>query len=110
MPYEPTNWKSGDVVTSAKLNKIEAGIASGGVFVVTDTAGTLDKTWKEIQDVAFAVIKTVDGRTLPVLTCANEDPDYLVVYISANNGHVVLGYYVTNSENGYPSNEVGGDD
>lgn len=30
MAYEPTNWKTGDVVTSAKLNKIEQGIASGG--------------------------------------------------------------------------------
>lgn len=30
MAYEPTNWRTGDVVTSAKLNKIEQGIASGG--------------------------------------------------------------------------------
>jgi len=30
MSYEPTNWKSGDTITSAKLNKIEQGIASGG--------------------------------------------------------------------------------
>ena len=28
MSYEPTVWKSGDVITSAKLNKIENGIAS----------------------------------------------------------------------------------
>ena len=27
MAYEPTNWKSGDVVTSAKLNKLENGVA-----------------------------------------------------------------------------------
>lgn len=27
MAYEPTNWKSGDVVTSAKLNKLEQGVA-----------------------------------------------------------------------------------
>lgn len=31
MSYEPTNWKTGDVVTSAKLNKIE-----GGVFEVAE--------------------------------------------------------------------------
>ena len=30
MSYEPTNWKAGDVVTSAKLNKMEQGIAAGG--------------------------------------------------------------------------------
>ena len=27
MSYEPTNWKDGDLVTSAKLNKLEQGIA-----------------------------------------------------------------------------------
>lgn len=26
MSYEPTNWKSGDKVTSTRLNKIENGI------------------------------------------------------------------------------------
>lgn len=57
MSYEPTNWKSGDTVTSAKLNKMEQGIANaGGVFFVHSTvneAGTgevLDKTWQEIRD------------------------------------------------------------
>lgn len=30
MAYEPTVWKSGDVVTSAKLNNIEQGIANAG--------------------------------------------------------------------------------
>ena len=35
MSYEPTNWKSGDVVTSAKLNKLEQGVSGGGVLKVT---------------------------------------------------------------------------
>ena len=30
MPYNPTEWASGDVVTSEKLNKIERGIAAAG--------------------------------------------------------------------------------
>lgn len=35
MAYEPTQWKAGDTVTSAKLNKMEQGIAaSGGIRVV----------------------------------------------------------------------------
>lgn len=39
MSYEPTNWKTGDVVTSAKLNKLEQGVAdAGGSFVTTVTA------------------------------------------------------------------------
>lgn len=30
MAYTPTEWQSGDIVTSAKLNKIEQGIADAG--------------------------------------------------------------------------------
>ena len=29
MSYTPTNWQSGDIITSAKLNKMEQGIANG---------------------------------------------------------------------------------
>ena len=58
MSYTPTEWKSGDVVTSQKLNKMEAGIAAaggGGVLVVHaywdagETGATLDKTYAEIH-------------------------------------------------------------
>ena len=36
MAYEPTNWQAGDTITSARLNKLEQGVADGGsgVFVV----------------------------------------------------------------------------
>lgn len=30
MSYTPTNWKTGDVVTSSKLNKLENGVADAG--------------------------------------------------------------------------------
>ena len=30
MAYEPTQWRSGDTITSERLNKMEQGIASGG--------------------------------------------------------------------------------
>ena len=30
--------------------------AGGGVLVVTDTDGTLDKTWQEIHDASFAIL------------------------------------------------------
>lgn len=54
MSYTPTQWKDGDLVTSAKLNKMEQGIAngSGGSLIVhaNEQTGTLDKTWKEIYD------------------------------------------------------------
>lgn len=57
MSYEPTNWKDGDLVTSAKLNKIEQGIAAGGgVLIAHDEDGTLDKTWQEIHDADACII------------------------------------------------------
>lgn len=35
MAYEPTVWQAGDTITSARLNKMEQGIAEGGgLFVV----------------------------------------------------------------------------
>ena len=37
MSYEPTNWQSGDVVTSAKLNKIEQGIADSAFLEKVQT-------------------------------------------------------------------------
>ena len=54
MSYEPTNWKSGDTVTSAKLNKMEQGIASaggGGSLICNADSDTqaLDKTAEEIS-------------------------------------------------------------
>lgn len=65
MSYEPTNWKTGDVVTSAKLNKLENGVAQSGGdidwFVINILPGetlTIDKTWQEIKD-AYASGKII---------------------------------------------------
>lgn len=38
MPYSPTNWQTGDIVTSEKLNKIEAGIVNFGLSPLKITA------------------------------------------------------------------------
>lgn len=48
MAYEPTVWQAGDTITSARLNKLEQGVAEGGggVYVVeceveeTEDSGT----------------------------------------------------------------------
>ena len=102
MPYEPTEWKSGDVVTSAKLNKLEAGIASGGVLVVTDTEGTLDKTWQEIHDAAYAVIRqVVDDNTYYVLPLTRVGLYNGVYLIQIGDSYSPL-LYITDSASGYP--------
>ena len=68
MAYEPTEWKSGDVVTSAKLNKLEQAVAGCSLVVHATTEGdvkTLDKTWQEIFDAfsAGASVVVVIGET-----------------------------------------------
>ena len=57
MSYTPTTWASGDVVTAAKLNKLEQGLANGGggSFIVTFTWNSTNnkfvanKTWAELD-------------------------------------------------------------
>ena len=55
MSYTPTNWKTGDVVTSAKLNKLEQGVADAGLgalvatFTLSESGTACDKTYAEID-------------------------------------------------------------
>lgn len=56
MSYTPTEWKAGDLVTSAKLNKLEQGVANGVNFEVINMvlgqgSVSLDKTADEIIDI-----------------------------------------------------------
>lgn len=53
MAYEPTNWRTGDVVTSAKLNKLEQGVAAGGGLIVNMTV-----TWGETDPESVVLDKT----------------------------------------------------
>lgn len=75
MSYEPTVWKDGDLVTSAKLNKLEQGVANNILVVHTiydeDTnITTLDKTWQEIYDAV----------------------PYVVFYCPSDNGEIWIEY------------------
>lgn len=60
MSYTPTNWKAGDTVTSAKLNKMEQGIANNILIVEITTdeeteKQVMNKTWQEIFDADYAI-------------------------------------------------------
>ena len=57
MAYEPTTWKSGDTITSTKLNKIENGITNAGLvktvdIIVTNDGDTMELncTWQQLYD------------------------------------------------------------
>lgn len=107
MSYTPTNWKSGDVVTSAKLNKLEQGVADagGGSLVVNatiaeDDTGVCDKTMREIWTAA---------QTGPILLHEAAPGGAVEVYSIAtvkyfNGGYSVSGMqeYTAESLDEYP--------
>lgn len=92
MSYEPTNWQAGDIVTSAKLNKMEQGIKNNILianFILTNESsddGYLDKTWQEIYDADFCVIAMITTNvhnTVPVHAIfygPHEENESLTVY------------------------------
>lgn len=118
MSYTPTEWKSGDTVTSAKLNKMEQGIAnSGGSFIITASAlsnnHTLDKTWQEIYDAAEAHqdIKLIFTATnnityAPLLSIFIDDGTYYVVFLKISENSVSTYLFTALSANNYPSLQI----
>lgn len=111
MSYEPTTWKAGDTVTSAKLNKMEQGIASSSAFIVHGTVSentvTLDKTWKEIYDASetqivylidtFEMENEMVHRVAYILHTIANDNNFYVEF----RGDEEMGF-ITDSEDGYP--------
>ena len=128
MSYTPTDWKSGDTITSEKLNKMEQGIADaggssgGGAFVVgvtfTESTATLDKTWQEIYDAVsggsiaclnYEVVEESGGSSLYtdlITKLAYDDSDPTDLYYSI---FTVGGYsFDASGANEYPSMSLDG--
>lgn len=105
MSYEPTNWKTGDVVTSAKLNKLEQGVADAGVsgiLIVHDTEGTLDKTYAEIKAALVAVIVTSTNELWYPAKYSEESGYALTVMGQGIGGGLTVNDYVADSADDYP--------
>lgn len=123
MAYTPTNWKTGDVVTAEKMNKLEQGVAQGGggcmrVSVTRVGDGdsgtmTLDKTYAEMVDAiesgtfvyGLIPIDPDDNRTYIIF------PDYYGYAVQDNRYVFNMGgedYYCT-SEDDLPSYSYGGE-
>lgn len=110
MSYTPTNWKTGDVVTSAKLNKLENGVADaggGGVLVVHDTDGTLDKTWQEIHDASTAIIAdTTMGLRLYLSAAINPtDGVFSCFFFTPGDSGLTEVIYTAASADGFPQEQ-----
>lgn len=101
-----TDPQDGDtLVYNAAQQKWVNGAGAGGVLVVHDNDGTLDKTWKEIHDVyetGYVCVhkSTNDGeKHFPVACLAYNESAYWLDVYDFSIGIVTFG---TDSENGYP--------
>jgi len=103
MSYTKRTWATGNVVGAVDLNRMEQGIedaGSGQVLVVTDTEGTLDKTWQEIYDafpncylIAFFGTNNTSKELISAVL-RNGLEDY---YVRTDTNT-----YASSSSNGYP--------
>ena len=98
MSYEKNTWTNGDVITSAKLNHIEDGIAESSILIVGEENNILDRTWQEIHDGLPAFIITGDEYETSVMavSCAYVDDGDYVVQIGNKN-------YITKTPDGHPA-------
>ena len=88
------------------------GGSGGGVLVVHDVEGTLDKTWQEIHDAFVSggvrIVKEDEygGEFVLIVigTESGDDSGEWAVYTS-KTGNWNPQPYVTNSADGYPTNE-----
>ena len=128
MAYDKTNWKTGDVVTSAKLNKIEEGIASNSLVVEIETEADgndmrMNKTASEIYNalvsggnVLFArkrVSPAEDGNTGYVLynvavllnfSKLDDDSSYEFILVSEDiEGNKTYFEFAATSPSDYPT-------
>ena len=128
MAYEPTVWESGDIVTSAKLNKLEQGVASaagggggggGGALVVTgtivdDPGGgqrlVCDKTTGQIINAiqtGGAVFSLEMGGMLELASFTHVTFDGEIYDLHAGTGDSMITFHASSLDD-YPDASIGG--
>lgn len=90
MSYTPTNWKSGDVVTSAKLNNIEQGIANA-TLLVNATQSDSGLTCDTKASVMYNAI--TNGQTIVINIPEIGGAFTVITATAANNRYEFLVYY-----------------
>ena len=114
MSYTPTEWKTGDVVTSAKLNKLEQGVAAGsGVLVVHESYDSATSTWtmdtvaseiwSAMQTGLAIVVSDISSSVIAYVEHIPEESEEYYFVICDNAGP--QGYSAANGDD-YPSREV----
>ena len=94
---------TGEVIALIKAFGGGGGSSGGGVLVVHDVEGTLDKTWQEIADAGFAILR-IDNDV--GLTCKIDHSDgYNVKFamlLPIGSGFDDPIGYTTSTASGYP--------
>lgn len=72
MSYTPTQWKAGDTVTSAKLNKMEQGIAASGEIKVVPSFKSLIGSI-HINITPNELIDALNNYKVIIISCTNAD-------------------------------------
>lgn len=94
-----------------------SGGSTGGVVTVhvNDVTGALDKTWQEIHDADFAVLKITDGTSVLFANVSAADTyegEYIAVFLhteDTGDGVRTIAYVgVTDSPDGYPALQESG--
>lgn len=107
MAYTKNTWKTGDIVSSQKLNHMEDGIANSENVFIVGGGDILDKTWQEIFDaigaVALCVVRKTDTMRKGidiVSSVSSTGNEYIVSTVMGNE-------YKASSSTGYPAAPVG---
>ena len=106
--YIPTEWKAGDIVTSAKLNKIEEALKNLVLYVhinVTyeEITGkeiyTLDKTWAEIYAAPMVFLVDDEGKYPLYIIYTTSEDNVMYYNVEFEDSEA----FSCSSENEYPS-------
>lgn len=71
---EVTDALGNQLIAAGVAIEIGGGGTGGGVLVVTDTNGTLDASYQDIEDAGFAVMKSIDA-------------DLVIIYVLSAYGY-----------------------
>lgn len=81
--------------------------AGGGVLMVNaDGNGTLDKTWKELNDAGFSVLRGANNLYYCAAVVAVNASNFIAAYYDPMTNTTDV--FSTNAETGYPAYDDGG--
>ena len=102
IPSSPVWRNEEEIAAIAEMFSNMTAGSSGGVLVVTDTSGTLDKTWQEINDAPIAYIHTGNFRLVPYQIRNNKGQYQVNASYAASASANTLLQWNADSASGYP--------